>query len=221
LILWSTVMLTVNVGFLAVPGVVPYNLQNGILTITPQMTFLGSFWEASIIISLGASVGSIITSLLLIRHNRTKQELEPTDACDYLFQTSRIYFGLELMAIIFSLPWALLMWSMLMFYTALFCYWWSIPKHASHIAIASVTGVLFFFLLACIWAIWESSDKGTVWLEGLPSPIVCALRALHLSRLRHPVASFRKLFRSNPTNDVGTGNEHELADRVVGGGPGV
>ena len=73
-------MLTVNVGFLAVPGVVPYNLQNGILTITPQMTFLGSLWEATIIISLGASVGSIITSLLLMRHNRTKQEVEPTDA---------------------------------------------------------------------------------------------------------------------------------------------
>ena len=30
---------------------------------------------------------------------------------DYLSQTSRRYFGLELMAIVFSLPWALLMWS--------------------------------------------------------------------------------------------------------------
>jgi len=107
-----------------------------------------------------------------------------------------------------------------MFYTALFCYWWSIPKHASHITIASVTGVLFFFLSACIWAIWESSDKGTVWLEGLPSPIVRALRALHPSRLRHAVGSFRKLFRSNPTNDVSTGGEYELAAvrvQVVGG----
>jgi len=105
-----------------------------------------------------------------------------------------------------------------MFYTALFCYWWSIPKHASHIAIASITGVLFFFLLACIWAIWESSDRRTVWLEGLPSPIVCALRALRLSRLRHAVVSFRKLFRSHPqaTNDVG--REHELVGGVVGGG---
>jgi len=29
----------------------------------------------------------------------------------YPFQISRRYFGLELMAIVFSLPWALLMWS--------------------------------------------------------------------------------------------------------------
>jgi hypothetical protein len=74
-------MLTVDVGFLAIPGVVPYSLQNGgILTITPQMTVLGSLSESSIIISLGASVGSTIISLLLMRHNRTKQEIEPKDA---------------------------------------------------------------------------------------------------------------------------------------------
>ncbi len=73
-------MLTVDVGFLAIPGVVPYNLQNGILTITPQMTILGSLSESTTIISLGASVGSTIISLLLKRHNRTKQEVEPKDA---------------------------------------------------------------------------------------------------------------------------------------------
>src|SRR5579863_2038187 len=113
---------------------------------------------------------------------------------DYLFQTSRTYFGLELMAIVFSLPWALLMWScviisctpplfygitdtpdrMLMFYTALFCYCWSIPKHESRTVIASVSGVLFAFFLACVWTIWESSNKWSVWLGGLPSPITRA-----------------------------------------------
>ena len=30
---------------------------------------------------------------------------------EYVFQNSRGYFGLELMAIVFSLPWALLVWS--------------------------------------------------------------------------------------------------------------
>ena len=30
---------------------------------------------------------------------------------DYLSQTSKTYFGPELMAVVFSLPWALLMWS--------------------------------------------------------------------------------------------------------------
>ena len=98
-------MMSVDVGFLSIPGVVPNNLQNGILTITPQMTILRSLSEATTTISLGASVGSTMISLLLMRHNRT------TQVENYLFQTSRRYFGLEPMAIVFSLPGALLMWS--------------------------------------------------------------------------------------------------------------
>ena len=143
------------------------------------------------------------------------------------------------MAIVFSLPWALLMWScvkscsptfflwktdtpdsMLMFYTGLLCYCWSIPKQGSRIAIALVSGVLFAFLWACVWTIWESSDKWAVWLDGLPSPIARALRALHLSRFRQAAMLFRKCFLSYPTNNVGS--EHELPtsnhpDGVVAG----
>ena len=73
-------MLAVDVSFLAIPGVVPYSLQNGTLTITRQMTILVSLSEATCIISLAASVGSIVISLLLTRHNSTKQEVEPKDA---------------------------------------------------------------------------------------------------------------------------------------------
>jgi len=98
-----------------------------------------------------------------------------------------------------------------MFYTALFFYCWSIPKHESRIAIVSVSGVLFIFFWAWVWTIWESSEKWVVWRDVLPSPIASALRALHISRLRHAIVSFR-------TNDVRS--EHELAGRrdgVVGG----
>ena len=76
----STVMLAVNVGFLAIPGVVPYNLVNGVLTITHQAIILGSLSQITSILSLEASVGSIVISLLLMRHNRTKQEAEPAEA---------------------------------------------------------------------------------------------------------------------------------------------
>ena len=103
-----------------------------------------------------------------------------------------------------------------MFYTALFCYCWSIPKHESRITIVSVSGVLFVLFLVCVWIIWESNDKRTVWLEDLPSPIARALRVLRFSRLRYAVVSFRERFLSYPTNDVGS--EHELAGGVVGGG---
>jgi len=73
-------MLAVNVGFLAIPGVVPYNVVNGILTITRQVIILGSLSGVSSILSLQASVGSIVISLLLMRHNRTKQDADPAEA---------------------------------------------------------------------------------------------------------------------------------------------
>ena len=73
----STVMLAVDVGFLAVPGVVPYSLQGNFSSKTSTLVSLS---ETATIISLGASVGSNIISLLSMRHNRTKQEAEPKDA---------------------------------------------------------------------------------------------------------------------------------------------
>jgi len=72
-------MLSVNVGFLAIPGRRPYNVVNGILTITRQVIILGSLSEVSSILSLGGSVGSIVISLLLMRHNRTETRRRPAE----------------------------------------------------------------------------------------------------------------------------------------------
>jgi hypothetical protein len=59
-------MLSVNVGFLAIPGVVPTNNNNSLISSTPS--------EIVSYLSLIASVGSIVVGLLLVRHHRTKQE---------------------------------------------------------------------------------------------------------------------------------------------------
>jgi hypothetical protein len=103
-----------------------------------------------------------------------------------------------------------------MFYTALFLLCWSVSSHGSHIVIVSVSGVLLVFLLACVWTIWESSDTWTVWLGGfrVPSRISRALGALHLSRLRHAAALFRRRFIRYFTDAVDS--EHELAGRGDG-----
>ena len=63
-------VLALNVGFLSIPGIVPYSVPNGTLSIPRQMTIL----------SLLVSIGSILIGLLLVRHNRTKQDVEPAEA---------------------------------------------------------------------------------------------------------------------------------------------
>jgi hypothetical protein len=113
-------MLSVNVGFLAIPGMIPTNINNTTLPPTPSQII--SY------LSLISSVGSIVVGLLLIRHHRRKQEEDLSSAVSqinydlyakvqtfnqvqYLRQNDNRHFGLEPMAIVFSLPWALLMWA--------------------------------------------------------------------------------------------------------------
>ena len=75
-VIQSTVMLAVNVGFLTLPGVM-FSSTNGSNTV--KSIFPSSSQIASIL-STEASVGSILTGLFLVRHNRSKQELDPLDA---------------------------------------------------------------------------------------------------------------------------------------------
>ncbi|KAI0296406.1 hypothetical protein BC826DRAFT_233003 [Russula brevipes] len=111
LILWSTVMLTANVGFLAIPGVILSNLSGSPLNSASDVVIFTSPTQIASCLSIEASIGSIVVSLLLVRHNRTKQKEDPAGAASYLFKNTHRIFGLEPMAIIFSIPWALLMWS--------------------------------------------------------------------------------------------------------------
>ena len=121
-------MLTANVGFLAIPGVVINNLNSNI-TSTNDLRIFTSTSQIASTISVEASVGSIVIGMLLVRHNRTKQKEDPAGAVSeqwylglcswlialrqstYLYQNTHRLFGLEPMAVIFSLPWALLMWA--------------------------------------------------------------------------------------------------------------
>ena len=143
-----------------------------------------------------------------------------------------------MMAIVFSLPWALFVWSyvhsylnfhptffhgvadisdrMLLFLTAVILYSWSISNLWSRITIASISGCIFS-LIGCMWAIWGSSDGLGLWLGGLRLSISSAQRAsqLRIARLRD---SIMLLFRNGPVpTDIGS--EHELAsqrDGVIG-----
>jgi len=125
----STVMLTANVGFLAIPGVLISNINNSNMTSASQLDIYVSPPQIASSISILASVGSIVIGLLLVRHNRSKQKEDPAGAVSglcrlglcarlillrqstYLYKSTHRIFGLEPMAIIFSLPWALLMWA--------------------------------------------------------------------------------------------------------------
>ena len=79
----STVMLSANVGFLAIPGVVMSTLNDNITSASQVVIFTSPAQIASYM-SMEASVGSIVIGLLLVRHNRSKQKEDPVGAVSQL-----------------------------------------------------------------------------------------------------------------------------------------
>jgi hypothetical protein len=80
IVIQSTVMLAANVGFLAIPGVIISNLSGSSITEASQVLIFTSSSQIASSLSVEASIGSIVTGLLLARHNRTKQKEDPSEA---------------------------------------------------------------------------------------------------------------------------------------------
>ncbi|KAI0301654.1 hypothetical protein B0F90DRAFT_1936389 [Multifurca ochricompacta] len=214
-ILWSTVMLTANVGFLAIPGVILSNLSGSTLTSASQVVIFTSPAQIASSLSIEASVGSIVIGLLLVRHNRSKQKEDPAGASTYLYRNTHRVFGLEPMAIIFSLPWAMLMWSMVIFFIALLLLCFEISNISTRIFVAVMSVMIAALISWCIRSIWETSEDREVWLSDLLPSLT---RAIH-----HARAVRRRLF---PLDDFGlhrtpatshplrnTGSLHSMIDR--------
>ncbi|KAI9458584.1 hypothetical protein BJY52DRAFT_412493 [Lactarius psammicola] len=211
LILWSTVMLTANVGFLAIPGVIISNINNPLKSASELNIFTSPAQIASCM-SVEASAGSIVIGLLLVRHNRTKQKEDPAGASTYLYRNTHRIFGLEPMAIIFSLPWALLMWAMVMFSIALLLLCFSISNLSTRIFVA-VTSVMVAALIGwCIRTAWESSEERGVWLSSFLPYVTRALDRIYGVRRDFFALILR---RENPSSfQLGhSGSLHRIPDR--------
>ncbi|KAF8260841.1 hypothetical protein EI94DRAFT_872305 [Lactarius quietus] len=174
MILSSTVALSVNVGFLAIPGVVISNL-NGNITGTNQVVIFTSPAQITSCVSTVASVGSIIIGLFLIRDNSTRQKEDPAGASSFLYQSSHRLFGLEPMAIVFSLPWALLLWAMGTFYIALLLFCFNISNLPTRIFLAVTSTMVAALIGWCIRRILGSGDDREMRINPLLPYIVRAL----------------------------------------------
>ncbi|KAI0293518.1 hypothetical protein BC826DRAFT_373727 [Russula brevipes] len=139
LVLYATVMLAANVGFLAT--------QN-----------ISAPVEAASSISLVLSIGSIISGLLLVRRNRTMAAQDMKTAWNYLDRMDKRRFYLEPLAIIFSLTYALLMWSVCSFFIAvLISSFWKAKKNI-WIPVAVSASFVAALILWCIVNSWDSDS---------------------------------------------------------------
>ncbi|KAG7448692.1 uncharacterized protein BT62DRAFT_722057 [Guyanagaster necrorhizus] len=193
LIINSTVLLNANVAFLAIQSVDNSSAKRG-----------RSPAQISSYISIIASIGSIILGLLLIRKNRSKAGDSSTEAWQFLHSQNRNYIGLETLAIMYSLPYALLMWAMVTFLSAfsLMCF------TASDIAVRMLVGTAWLaiatLILWCIMTSWKGKQSDDRWYmllsafgykvwQRLPRPpsvrVVGKINNISWTRRKHSVDS--------------------------------
>ncbi|KIJ11867.1 hypothetical protein PAXINDRAFT_15317 [Paxillus involutus ATCC 200175] len=133
----STVMLAVDISFLAVPGVI-----NGSFQISQTPTAI------TVYISTILSLGTLIVSVLLADQIRMRGIESVKEGTTYMARMTNTVLGIEAMAVMYSLPYALLVWSMLAFGVAL-----STMMFSSLHKIALVV-VAIFFAVVVVLASW-------------------------------------------------------------------
>jgi len=143
-VLYSTVMLAANVAFLAIQGVVPQNDTSAA--------------QIASSISLVFSIGSIVTGLLLIRRNRTMAMQDTITAWNYLYGMKKPFFYLEPLAIIFSLTYALLMWSVCGFFAALSLFTLHNTRKKIQVPVGVAVGIVSGLTIWCFINSWDSGD---------------------------------------------------------------
>ncbi|KAK0454764.1 hypothetical protein EV421DRAFT_1759033 [Armillaria borealis] len=100
--IYATILLNANVAFLAIPSV-DESVER----------YRGSMTQVLSILSVVSSLGSILVGLLMGRYHRTKKHIPVEDINVYLksHYSDDSRWGFEWLAIIYSIPYALLMWA--------------------------------------------------------------------------------------------------------------
>ncbi|KAJ7736310.1 hypothetical protein B0H16DRAFT_1574194 [Mycena metata] len=139
----GTVLLAVNVAFLSVNSVDTLT-ANGHHTTVQTLSYVSTL----------ASAGSIIIGSLLVRQNRTKLHDTAAGISTSIHRRTSKRFGLEPLAIIFSLPHSLAVWSMLAFFAAMLVACTSAVDVARITtgAVSAFVGVLVFW---CVYDAWD------------------------------------------------------------------
>ncbi|KAI0823006.1 hypothetical protein BC628DRAFT_1326187 [Trametes gibbosa] len=144
-VLYSTVLLNANVAFLAIPSVGDGSKQLSAAQISSNL-------------SIVTSVGSILLGLLLVRQHRVKSRDTAHDAWRYLSSRKHPTLGLETLAIIYSLPYALLMWAMVTFLLAFSFECFGTPDRVGVFFFGAVWIAIAILVGWCIFTGWESSE---------------------------------------------------------------
>ncbi|KAH7921699.1 hypothetical protein BV22DRAFT_1121988 [Leucogyrophana mollusca] len=174
--IYSTVMLAVDVSFLAVPGVDAASQQSQ------------SFATVTIYLSALAAVSSLVLSLILADQNRSQGGESVTKAAAFLNRMTRSVFGTEALSVMYSLPYALLMWAMVWFIVALAFVIFQSTEPVTLVTMGLGWAVVTVFVF---WAMWAGIERRMIeFIVGLKRTAADAQRYVRpAATVRHPSPS--------------------------------
>ncbi|KAG2141053.1 hypothetical protein DEU56DRAFT_734554 [Suillus clintonianus] len=132
--LYSTIILNANIAFLAVPNV-------------NHAARISSY------VSTVSSVGAIILGLLLMRLNRTHKRDSAEDAVIFMTRITHSLSGKEMLAIVYSMPYAFLLWGIIFFVLAFASLVFQYSDDITRVLVGCAVGLVTLFV---IWAVWDS-----------------------------------------------------------------
>ncbi|KAK0211122.1 hypothetical protein DFS33DRAFT_1297648 [Desarmillaria ectypa] len=147
----ATILLAVNMAFLAIPLVDDMGLQHHFVT------------QILCYLSVASSMGTIIIGLLLVSHHNAMKHVGVDVVTSFLERHWQKNLGFERLSIMYSTPYALLMWGMVSFMASFFsmCLGSSNPVSLKvFVTLASLLGTAL--CLWCIYLFWEGSDQ---WIQ--------------------------------------------------------
>ncbi|VDB93785.1 unnamed protein product [Peniophora sp. CBMAI 1063] len=206
--LYATVLLAANVSFLAIPDVVLFpddeinvgggaSVQSYEHPLTSPSAILSS-------VSMLMSVGCILLGLMLVRQHRGETHLESYRSDMRLFMQARWSnrYKFQPLAIVYSLPFALLMWSVAFFLTAVMVFFlkgtdW--PTRSAALSTLLVIGALSAWCIQMGWSTYRwDSLYAPIW-HTVPAWRVFLTRYLGWSSVEKTARRISKLYHATAT----------------------
>ncbi|KAJ6473542.1 hypothetical protein C8R47DRAFT_714054 [Mycena vitilis] len=142
---YATIVLNANVSFLSIQSVD----QGGGIVSNRSPAQIASY------LSIACSVGSIILGLLLLKQVRNRDRNTPTEAANFMLNHSHPSLGHIKLAILYALPYAMLIWSMLLFFVAFSFMCFQQSSTVTRLLVAVLCTAIAAIILWCIFTGWE------------------------------------------------------------------
>ncbi|KAF8842344.1 hypothetical protein BDN67DRAFT_965872 [Paxillus ammoniavirescens] len=165
--IYSTVMLAVDVSFLAIPALSPKPTNTNP---NPTTTSMQEASNIATYLSIITIVGSLIVSVQLSNGIRGQGTSSAEEAADAMLWWTKSALGTDALAIMYSLPFALLIWGMTFFVLALALVVFGLGDHAT---IGLIAPAAIIIGILTVWPSWGHRGKyqamHELWMQGLRS----------------------------------------------------